>query len=138
MQELEKLLNSLIQRGWKPWGIDPENIELFNLNIDRKNIHIWYMDYDTPEEEKYEQEFKTFRELVSMESWLWDFVAKNKLYDDTEFNKIVDYMWEECDRQRPEYWINDPSYRLVKSALIPEQELAKFLLENIKVEWNSK
>ena len=40
MQELEKLLNSLIQRGWKPWGIDPENIELFNLNIDRKNIHI--------------------------------------------------------------------------------------------------
>ena len=65
---------------------------------------------------------------------MWDFVAKNKLYDDTEFNKIVDYMWEECDRQRPEYWINDPSYRLVKSALIPEQELAKFLLENIKVE----
>ena len=138
MKELEKLLNSLIQRGWKPWGIDPENIELFNLNIDRKNIHIWYMDYDTPEEEKYEQEFKTFRELVSMESWLWDFVAKNKLYDDTEFNKIVDYMWEECDRQRPEYWINDPSYRLVKSALIPEQELAKFLLENIIIKWNSK
>lgn len=133
MKELENLLNSLIDRGWKPWGIDPENIELFNLNIDRKNIHIWYMDYDTPEEEKYEQEFKTFRELVSMESWLWDFVAKNKLYDDTEFNKIVDYMWEGCDRQSPEYWINDPSYRLVKSALILEQELAKFLVDNIKL-----
>lgn len=135
MKELENLLNKLIEKWWKPWGIDSENIELFNLNIDRKNIHIWYMDYDTPEEEKYEQEFKTFRELVSIESWLWDFVAKNKLYDDTEFNKIVDYMWEECDRQRPEYRINDQSYRLVKSALIPEEELAQFLVDNIKVAW---
>lgn len=138
MKELEKLLHSLIGEGWNPWRIEWDDIEFFNLNMKRRNIHIWYMDYSTPEEEKYDQEFKTFRELVSMESWLWDFVVKNKLYDDTEFNKIVDYMWEECDRQRPEYRIDTPSYRLVKSALIPEEELGEFLVENIVVKWNSK
>ena len=138
MKELEKLLHSLIGEGWNPWGIEWDDIEFFNLDMKRRNIHIWYMNYDEPEQEEYEQEFKTFRELVSMESWLWDFVVKNKLYDDAEFNKIVDYMWEERDRQRPEYRINTPSYRLVKSALLSVEELGKFLLDNIKVEWNSK
>ena len=32
----------------------------------------------------------------------------------------------------------EPEYRLLESALIPEEELGKFLIDNIKVEWNSK
>lgn len=127
MQELEKLLNSMIEKWWKPWGIDSENIELFSLDIKRKNIHIWYMDYDNPEEENYEQDFKTFRELVNMESGLWQFVCDNKLYNRTyNFRENVCKVWYNI------WWFShNHQYRLLESALIPEKELGKFLVDNI-------
>lgn len=129
MKELENLLNKLIEKGWGPWGIDPENIELFSLDIKRKNIHIWYMDYDTPEEENYEQDFKTFRELVNMESGLWQFVCKNKLH------KKTDNFWESVSKTSTNIWWfpHNHQYRLLESALIPEKELAQFLIDNIKI-----
>ena len=40
MSDLERVLTYLMEQGWKPWGIDPENIELFSINFERKNIHI--------------------------------------------------------------------------------------------------
>lgn len=132
MKELENLLTSLIQRGRKPWGIDPENIELFNLDLRRKNIHIWYMDYSTPEEEIYDQEFKTFRELVSLESGLWQFVCGNKLYKqpNEKFRESVSKVWLNI------WWFaHNHQYRLLESSLIPEEELGKFLVDNIKLEW---
>lgn len=129
MKELENLLNKIIEKGRKPWGIDPENIELFSIDIKRKNIHIWYMDYDTPEEENYEQEFKTFRELVSMESWLWQFVCDNKLYNRTyNFRENVRKTWYNI------WWFSyNFQYWILESALIPEEDLPKFLVENIKI-----
>nr|DAX38628.1 MAG TPA: protein of unknown function (DUF1737) [Caudoviricetes sp.] len=33
MQELEKLLNSLIQRGWKPWGKGSQKIIIRSSRI---------------------------------------------------------------------------------------------------------
>lgn len=129
MKELETLLSKLIEKGRKHWGIDPENIELFSIDIKRKNIHIWYMDYDTPEEENYEQEFKTFRELVSMESWLWQFVCDNKLYNRTyNFRENVRKTWYNI------WWFSyNFQYWILESALIPEEDLPKFLVENIKI-----
>ena len=129
MRELENFLNKLIEKGWKPRGIDPENIELFSLDIKRKNIHIWYMDYDNPEEENYEQEFKSFRELVSMESWLWQFLWNSKLH------KKTDNFWESVSKTSTNiWWFNhNHQYRLLESALIPEEELGKFLVDNIKI-----
>lgn len=129
MKELENLLNKLIEKWWKPWGIEPENIELFSLDIKRKNIHIWYMDYDTPEEENYEQEFKSFRELASMESWLWQFLWNSKLH------KKTDNFRENVHKTRHNIWWfpHNHEYRLIESALTPEEGLAKFLIENIKI-----
>ena len=43
------------------------------------------MDYSTPEEEVYDQEFKTFRELTSLESGLWQFVCENKMVYSSSF-----------------------------------------------------
>lgn len=126
MKELEKLLHSLIGEGWNPWGIEWDDIEFFNLDIKRKNIHIWYMNYDEPGQEEYEQDFKSFRELVSLESGLWQFVVENKL-----FNKNLDIRTRAGDDLQ--YDIYDHQCRLIESALISEEELGKFLLDNITI-----
>ena len=90
------------------------------------------MDYSTPEEEIYDQEFKTFRELVSLESGLWQFVCGNKLYKqpNEKFRESVSKVWLNI------WWFaHNHQYRLLESSLIPEEELGKFLVDNIKLEW---
>lgn len=131
MQELETLLNSLIQRGRKPWG------KLVNgvFYIHSKSLLIYLNVINEPKRQIRQD---SFRELVSLESGLWQFVCNNWLYknnldkyrewfiDDESKNKVIGY-----DHS---YY----QYRLLESALIPEEELAKFLVDNIVVEWNSK
>lgn len=136
MKELETLLTSLVHEGWKPWGIEWDDIDLFLLDMKRKNIHIWYMDYSNPEEEVYDQEFKTFRELVSLESGLWQFVVENRLYKpiNCKYEVYLDYKRDRYDTLNQ----SDTNYRLLESALVPEEELSKFLIDNIKVEWKKE
>lgn len=52
------------------------------------------MDYDPPEKENYEQEFKSFRELVSLESGLRQFVVETK-----RFNRNLN-IWTDCGEDR--------------------------------------
>lgn len=135
MKELEKLPNTLIEKGWNPRGIEWVDIDFFNLDMKRKIIHIWYMDYSNPEKEIYEQEFKAFRELVSLESWLWNFLCDNKLIKQTSKEWVLNPTywpeWADCDWSIQS---NEAQYRLLESALLPEEELGKFLVENIKIE----
>lgn len=84
------------------------------------------MDYSTPEKENYEQEFKSFRELVSLESGLRQFVVERKLF---ERNLNV---WTNHGMQR-EYDIYDHTYRIIESALCIEEDLSEFLVNNIRV-----
>ena len=130
MSDLERVLTHLMEQGWEPWGIDNVDIDLFSVDFKRKNIHIWYMDYSNPEKENYEQEFKSFRELVSLESGLRQFVSERKLF---ERNLNV---WTNHGMQR-EYDIYDHTYRIIESALCIEEDLSEFLVNNIRVadEW---
>ena len=129
MQELENLLNSLIQRGRKP-----KDRETVSIKLDQEftksewktvfycNCKDWFWFY------------ADLRWLVSLESWLWQFVCENELYKE-------DDCWEwrfTFDGVRFFYYKSIPKFRLLESALIPEEELGKFLIDNIKVEWNSK
>lgn len=84
------------------------------------------MDYDPPEKENYEQEFKSFRELVSLESGLRQFVVEKRLF---ERNLNV---WTNHGMQR-EYDIYDHTYRIIESALCIEEDLPEFLVNNIMV-----
>lgn len=134
MQELETLLNSLIQRGWKPWGKDVDKIAIppkeefnedRNLFIDIKFSNGYWM-------------YRPRRELVSMESWLWQFVCENSLIKQCKGTicKNPKAYWNAWSIQWEWwYWCDMAEYRLLESALIPEEELGKFLVENIKVEW---
>ena len=72
MQELETLLNSLIQRGWKPGGFQGES----EIKISEYQGIVIYM-----KTEDAVLGVKTkLRNLVSLESGLWQFVCRNKLY----------------------------------------------------------
>ena len=84
------------------------------------------MDYSNPEKENYEQEFKSFRELVSLESGLRQFVSERKLF---ERNLNV---WTNHGMQR-EYDIYDHTYQIIESALCIEEDLSEFLVNNIRI-----
>lgn len=121
MQELEKLLNSMIKKWWKPWGKEYTAIDI--IQDGREEC---LMFWDVP---KRQMQAYTFRSLVSIESGLWQFVCKNKLH------KKTDNFWESVSKTSTNIWWfpHNYQYRLLESALIPEKELAKFLLENIKL-----
>ena len=72
MQELETLLNSLIQRGWKPAGFQGES----EIKISEDQGVVLYMN---TEDVTLAVKVK-LRNLVSLESGLWQFVCRNKLY----------------------------------------------------------
>ena len=120
MQELETLLNSLIKRGWKPWGEKSKKIIIRASRIFVYNSE-WYIN----------PEGKHIRSIVSLESGIWQFCIEQKLCRDVEQSRLM------CSAQvfetGPSYSsIRDYQYRLLESALIPEKELGKFLVDNIK------
>lgn len=118
MKELETFLNSLIKRGRKPWGLR-YFIEVFVSGVEvsfltKKNLF----------------SNSNLRSIVSLESGLWQFVCRNNLYkqNNEKFRESVSKVWINI------WWFaHNYEYRLLESALIPEEELAKFLLDNIKI-----
>ena len=125
MKELENLLTSLVQRGRKPfnyiWTVDridvDDNFEIAIVFITWEFVH------------------HTIRDLVVIESCLWQFVCNNKLYKKTneKFRENVSTVWLNT------WWFaHNHQYRLIESALIPEEELGKFLLSNIVIEWKKE
>lgn len=137
MKELETLLNTLIQMGWKPWNVDV-NCDI-SIKIENNRIKIYF-------------ELKTWvivsnsggmslRELVSLESWLWQFCAEKGLLNSLDQYPNKDFRaknprpyWEMSLRRDCYYKTEVYQYRLLESALIPEEELGQFLIDNIKTE----
>ena len=119
MQELETLLTSLIERGRKPWGLRYfAEVMVFKT----------YIDFIT---KKWASSPTSLRELVSLESGLWQFVCRNKLY-----KKQENFREDVYKTQLNTWWFaHNHQYRLLESSLIPEEELGEFLVDNIKLEW---
>lgn len=116
MKELETILNSLIKRGWKPWWIDSDTIYVHSTRDGKIILECPYLT-------------KSYRDLISLESGLWQFVCKNKLH------KKTDNFWENVHKTSTNIWWfpHNHQYRLLESALIPEEGLAQFLVDNIKL-----
>jgi len=125
--KLEQLLNNLLKAWWKP----------FNRN---KTLHITY--YDKCKWMNYKwihldgwfmnEESRTLRELVSIDSGLWQFVCE-KWYN--KYKKEY-WRWYTKYNTKAEYWDEwDYEYYLIESSLKDENELEDFLLQNIKVGW---
>jgi len=125
--KLEQLLNTLIQRGWKPFWVDRDNrkciITYHKPLLDKPYFLISYFRDDI-----WRTWWKQFniRELVSKESWLWQFVCENKFYKD--YNEDSGTYW---DSTMKIYNYRDYQYWVIESALKDESELEEFLLQNI-------
>ena len=130
MKELEKLLNSLIKRGWKPF----ENSNLNHCNSDGKFIYFYTIRIPNKPIESlvYESLAVPLRLITTIESGLWKFVCQNKLLSDKV--DLQDYIEDSFWFRRCPFDTNW-MYRIMQSALYSEGGLAKFLVDNIKVAW---
>ena len=119
MKELETLLNSLIKRGWMPFWKEANYVEIRN-----KVITISREDFFEDGSEA------SLRDIVSLESGIWQFVCQNKLLSDKVDlqDYIEDSFWfRRCPRD------SNWSYRLMRVAFVGEEDLEKFLIDNIKL-----
>ena len=129
---MEELLNKLIEKGWKPFGKYDKIMAIWRHNWRRVFDFgiLWEVEY-------------SIRELVSKESWLWQFVCEHSLlsieYDITksykdskDWTKHWGYNW---DKYLKWYDMYNYQYRIIESALCDEDKLEQFILDNVKIEW---
>lgn len=121
--KLEQLLNSLIEKGFRPfWKYDKL---MWSWRFwSRQFVKFWIF----PEEEF------TLRELVSINSGLWQFVCENWMiagYDTSEYytnyRRFNKEDFTECR------YLREYQYRIIESSLKDESELEDFLLSNIVI-----
>lgn len=125
---MEELLNKLIEKGWCPiwkeytWPHKP------SISLNGDNVHWLQFYYNERWDWDYRlQKVFTLREIVSINSGLWQFVCENGMRKERPpYNRDSDTYW---------FTIQEYQYRLIESALKDESELEKFLLNNIIV-WN--
>lgn len=120
---LEELLNKLIKRGWIPFDVKWVS-EYFFESVPVGQYRLCWKKPD------YDYNVYSKRELVSIESWLWQFVCENKLYKD-----YVEDRWTYWDSMTKCCNYRDYEYRVLESALCDEDKLEEFLLDNIKIWW---
>lgn len=131
---LEKLLNTLIQKWWKPFGKKPVDIkeycgwERYTKYFDFYNIRI--NREDTICERPRVTDNYSLRDIVSRESGLWQFVCGNGMIS----KPTKQFYWQNIFQlDSIEYDQYDYQYRVIESSLKDESELESFILDNIKV-----
>lgn len=127
MKELEILLNKLIELGWKPWKWWYNYIE---VEVLKWKIYIKYcrMNYN---DNVYAIRY-SLRDLVSLESWLWQFLCwldKNYLPLCSKCNIRLE---SNNDKIKSDVrYEEEVNYRLMLSSI--QEDITKFLLDNIKI-----
>ena len=121
--KLENLLNSLVEAWWKPrWLLNEiEYIHAFNDVNQWWRVEISYGDH---------WYYKALRQIVSKESWLWQFVCENKLFPKNRW-----YKRENDEGNGLIYYCDEYQYYIIESSLKDESELEDFILDNVKI-WN--
>ena len=129
-QLLSKLLNDLLRMWWKPFNRDKTlHIDCYDKCkwLDYRWIHLdgWFMN----------EESRTLRELVSIDSGLWQFVCENGMIKHEVYEDIQS--WEHTTAEHSDFWYtswDNYEYRLIESSLKDESELEDFLLSSIKLD----
>lgn len=115
---LETLLNKLIELWRKPRGL-----KLTKIEIDEEWPIFYWMDEDW--NWWYCPNDNSINDLCSLESGLWQFVVKKRLYNKNTIQEMLWAVWKEF------YYQEDFRYRLMLSSIQPDKE--KFLLDNISL-----
>ena len=124
---LEKLFSTLCERGWEPFGRF-DKLMWYWQSDSRKVFQFWVL---------WEYEYY-LRDMVSIESGLWQYVCNNKLQKTTDWEyerwlkKASDCWWDSDEyNTKNDGWYG---YRVIESSLKDESELEEFLLDNIKID----
>ena len=119
---MEELLNKLIKKWWEPY---------WWKNIKKVTNEWWFCSFirDSKKGFGWMSEI-SHRELVSKESWLWQFVCENGMVKDENLKYTENDLFN--------YYQDNYHYRIIASALCDEDKLEDFLLKNIKVDAESK
>lgn len=133
---LKELLNKIIDKWFNPFGWYKHSTHWETCNwVYGKWVVFWC---DDNWEWDWKTQDYTLRELVSKESWLWQFVCDNKIQNTTDWEyerrlkKASDCWWDGSEyNTKNDGWYE---YRIIESALKDESELEDFLLSNIKVD----
>ena len=133
---MEELLNKLIKKWWKPFNVNCAwtNVEVINRLRDNQ-----YLPEHTKIIFKTENHWHVFdcniRALVSKSSWLWQFVCENGMRPKRVW--YDEHYWQRDNHTNWRWMVmeSDPEYRIIESALKDEEDLERFLLDNIKVWW---
>ena len=127
-----QLMKSLMDKKWIPRWYK----EIIRAVYDRRHKMIWL--YEDDWKEYFELVYKkSLRELVSTDSWLWQFVCENgmvKFKQEVYSKCIIGKQWDANDYKT----YSRLEYRIIESALCDEDKLEDFILDNIKVDVESK
>ena len=130
--KLEQLLNSLIERGWLPFGEwchrSPYKRVSVHKNYNKERTYVLFYSNN-------HSHWKVLRQVVSKESWLWQFVCENGMVSKQVWC-YEEYHWAKCTAEEEliEHYSTysvEYEYRLIESALCDEDKLEQFLLDNI-------
>lgn len=129
--KLGNLLNMLIQRGWKPFGEwchrSPYKRVGIHKNYNKERIYVLFYSNN-------HSHWKVLRQVVSKESWLWQFVCENGMVKMEEW-----FYWQNIfPLDSIEYDYTDYQYWILESSLKDENELEDFLLKSIELFGNSE
>ena len=122
---LEQLLNSLIEKGWKPfwsWWLAPY------IEIHGRDISFYKLCDDWIRERLFDTDI---RAVLSIDSWLWQFVCENDYWAHKDTYFVEKYTYHTTIHL---YQCNDYRYWLLGSALTDEDKLEEFLLNSIKLD----
>ena len=126
--KLEQLLNSLIEKGWKPFGKGWLNLRRLS------GIHKWWLLLHEPSTRVADN--YSLRDIVSKSSGLWQFVCENNLAPIVATEEWIKHYYKDIDDDNLISWENiqpttEYEYRLIETSLKNEDELEQFLLDNI-------
>jgi len=119
---LEKLLNILCEKGWKPRWKNYGVVDFLGTLV-FVDLNDWRLS---------SKNALDLRKLTSRESWLWQYVCENGMveYKRERYYKCFITPYEDAN----DYVVlSDLEYRLIESALCDEDKLEQFLLDNIKI-----
>ena len=134
--DLEQLLNSLIEKGFRPFWKKADHCLGCRYNNDwagmsgmYKYVGFWWWDGVIADRKV------PLRSLVSKSSWLWQFVCerwmvKHEVYEDIQ-------SWEHTTAEHSDFWYtswDNYEFYIIESSLKDESELEEFLLNSIKLD----
>lgn len=141
---MEELLNKLIEKGWKPMWKKMTKCHRERCRLNSEFWEYWVFNHIWENWQSIDRQFcLKIREIVSKNSWLWQFVCENGMINvwwyvngwcyHNDYDEYDEWDWEYYDEELKRFYDKNYEYRLIESALKDEDELEQFLLSNIVI-----